>query len=157
MLVLKRPLSIFVTIIRRIVMEYEKNERMMSRCLECGDKIRYGRTDKKFCCDACKTKHHNNMARAGRNYRRKVLSLLTRNYDLLDEILRSDIESIELTDLVSMGFSPYIMTSCHKVRRHEEYACFDIKYKMSGTRVYSISKIQNVSLPLHVSMENEMI
>ena len=44
-------------------MEYAKKERKIPVCLECGDKIKYGRMDKKFCCDECKVRHNNKMAK----------------------------------------------------------------------------------------------
>ena len=75
-------------------MNYGKNiERHMPKCLECGDQIRYGRTDKKFCCDECKNRHYNNLAKGSRTFRRKVLSMLSGNYDVLNEILRSGASS----------------------------------------------------------------
>ncbi|MBE6231432.1 MAG: hypothetical protein E7117_03585 [Bacteroidales bacterium] len=135
-------------------MEYGKKwERNIPRCLECGDVIRYGRTDKKFCCQDCKTRHHNNMAKGSRVFKRRIMSTLSRNYGILDELVKADVESIDLTDIVAMGFSPDIVTSYHKIRCHQEYCCFDIKYIMTSSRICSISKIQNVSLPLHDGMK----
>ena len=37
---------------------------------------------------------------------------------------------------------------CRKVGKHMECSCFEIKYIMTASRIYSISKIQNVSLNL---------
>ena len=71
------------------------------------------------------------------------MSLLSRNYDVLSSLIRSDVDSIGLTELMSMGFTPSVVTSYRKCGRHDEYACFDIKFIMTGTRIYSISKIQN--------------
>ena len=130
-------------------MEYKKWERVIPVCLECGDKIKYGRTDKKFCSDDCRNRHFNNKLKEGRAYRRKVLTLLQKNYDLLDELIKSGIDSADFADLVALGFTPDAVTFYHRSRRHDDFACFDIKYKMSESRIYSISKIQNVSLPLH--------
>lgn len=137
-----------------LTMDYvNKMERRTSTCLECGDQIRYGRTDKKFCCDDCRNRHYNNLAKGSRTYRRKVLAMLSRNYDVLNEILRSGANSVDLLDAVTMGFVPGIMTSCRKSGRHDEFCCFDIRYIMTRTRIYSISKIQNVSLPLQTVTE----
>jgi hypothetical protein len=130
-------------------MEYVKRERKLPVCLECGDKIRYGRSDKKFCCEDCKTRHYNNLAKGSRAYRRRVISRLSRNYQVLERILRSGESSAEIMDMIAAGFSPDSVTGYHKSRsRSDEYWCFDIKYRMSESRVHSISKIQNVSLTL---------
>lgn len=126
----------------------------MPVCLECGDKIRYGRTDKKFCCEECKNKYYNELAKGSRAYRRKVVNRLSRNYRILDQMLKAGEPSVELTDLMSLGFSPDAVTGYHKNRfKTDEYWCFDIKYKMTDSRVYSISKLKNVSLHLQSDME----
>lgn len=124
-------------------MDYVKQERHTPVCLECGDRIRYGRTDKKFCCEECRTRHYNALARNGRAFRRRVLSSLTRNYGILEGLMRAGVGSVDLMDLTAMGFSPLFCTSCRKSGKHDEYGCFDIKYIMTRTRIYSIAKIQN--------------
>ena len=135
-------------------MEYAKRVKKMPVCLECGDKIKYGRSDKKFCCEECKNRHNNKMARYSRANRRKIMAMLTRNYGILEQMIRSGIKSAEITDLVSEGFVPDCVTGFHKNRfQAHEYSCFDIKYKMTDSRVYSISKIRNVSLTLQVNTE----
>ncbi len=125
----------------------------MPVCLECGDRIRYGRTDKKFCCNECKTRHYNRQAKESRSFRRKVLRQLDRNYGILESLLLSGVTAADMTDLMSMGFSPALVTSCKRTRTRIEYACYDIKYIMTPSRLSSISKIQNVSVPLQVGTE----
>lgn len=120
---------------------YYKNVRRTARCLHCGDNIRYGRVDKKFCCEDCRISHHNELSKRSRSFRRRILSQLSGNYELLDRLVLSGIDSVNLTDLVALGFIPGIMTSFQKVGKHYEYRCFDIKYIMTSTRIYSISKM----------------
>ena len=125
-------------------MSYEKKfERNMPVCLECGDRIRYGRADKRFCSDDCRSRHHYAQARMGRSFRRRILNTLSKNYDILEGVIHSGADSVDLMDLCAMGFTPSIVTSYRKCGKHEEYGCFDIKYIMTQTRVYSVSKIQN--------------
>ena len=124
-------------------MAYKKFERHLPLCLECGDQIRYGRTDKKFCCDECRTRNYNERARKSRIFKRRVMNALVRNYNLLDKVIKSDIDSIDMLSLVSMGFIPSLMTSYRKCGKHDECSCFDIRYIMTRTRIYSISKIEN--------------
>ena len=130
-------------------MEYSKKIRIAARCLHCGDHIEYGRTDRKYCSDECRFNHHNDSVRTSRSFRRRVLSQLSSNYEILEKLYMSGSLSFNLMDVVAMGFAPGVMTSHLRVGRHDEYNCFDIKYRMSSTRIYSISKIQNVSLNLH--------
>ena len=124
-------------------MAYKKFERHLPLCLECGDQIRYGRTDKKFCCDECRTKNYNERARKSRIFKRRVMNALVRNYNLLDKLIKSDMDSIDLLSLVTLGFIPSLMTSYRKNGKHDECGCFDIRYIMTRTRIYSISKIEN--------------
>ena len=94
------------------------------------------------------------MAKAGRAYRRKIMASLTRNYMILEQLLKNGVKSADVMDLIASGFAPDIVTGFHKNRfRSDEYCCFDIKYRMTDSRVHSISKIRNVSLNLQVDME----
>lgn len=131
-------------------MDYKSHVRHMPVCLECGDRIRYGRTDKKFCCEECRTRHNNRQAKGSRTFRRKVLKQLDRNYEILESLLNHGLTSADMTDLMSMGFSSGLVTSCRRLRSRMEYTCFDIKYIMTPGGLSSISKIQNVSVPLQV-------
>lgn len=125
----------------------------MPLCLECGNQIRYGRTDKKFCCEDCKNKHHNAQAKAGRSYRSKVISTLNRNYGILEQMLKEGVDSADLVDLVSIGFAPGIVTSYRHIGRHDVFTCYDIKYIMTRTRICSLMKIKNLSVNLQIGTE----
>ncbi len=125
--------------------KYSKNR---SVCLECGDVIRYGRTDKKFCCEDCKARHHNHLAVAARSFKGKVLKAMDKNYSILDELLKNGEESADLIELMSKGFAPGMVTSYSRSGKHDVFTCYDIRYIMTRTRVYSIMKIQNLSLSL---------
>ncbi len=140
-------MAIFDT--KRQRMEYSKKIiRRMPKCLHCGKQIRYGRIDKKYCCDDCRNSHYNAQAKSGRTFRRKVLSQLMANYQILDSLFRAGVKSIEIIDVITMGFAPGVMTSYRRVGKHDEYCCFDIKYIMTNKRIYSISKLENVSVHL---------
>ena len=137
------------------IMRYERKLRVMPKCLHCGDKIRYGRTDKKFCCEDCRVQHNNELMKDSRAFRRRVLSQLSSNYNLLSTLLQSGADSILMTDLIAMGFVPGVVTSYSRVGKHDEFGCFDIKYRMTATKLSSIIKIQNVSLNLHTDSDSE--
>ncbi len=126
-------------------MDYEKKYvKRRSMCLECGNVIRYGRTDKRYCCEECKVKHNNDLARAGRVYRNRVLKAIDKNYGILDGLLMAGEDSADLADLMAKGFAPGVVTSCSRSGSHNVFSCYDIRYIMTRTRVYSIMKIQNL-------------
>ena len=133
----------------------KKIVRHMPRCLHCGDQIKYGRKDKKFCCDECRNNHYNEQTKVGRTFRRKVMSQMVGNYDILDTLFKAGVSSIDILDAVAMGFAPGIVTSYRRVGKHDEFCCFDIKYIMTRTRIYSISKLENVSLNLQAGIDKK--
>ncbi len=133
-------------------MDYIKKTRVSARCLHCGDHIGYGRPDRKFCSDECRFSHHNDESRKGRAFRRRILSQLSSNYEILEGLYKAEVTSINVLDVVAMGFVPGVMTSHMRTGGHDEYGCFDLKYRMTATRIYSISKIQNVSLNLQAGI-----
>jgi hypothetical protein len=110
-------------------------------CLQCGKKIEVGRTDKKFCCNACKNKYHNEKTHYSRSVRLRILGILNRNYEVLDKLLKMDKQSISLGDLSQLGYNKEFVTSWHKVGCHNEYRCFDIKYCCSGSRIFRIERV----------------
>ena len=123
-------------------------------CLECGDEIIYGRSDKKFCCTSCKNKYNYFNSLRAERYRQKILAALNRNYQILDRIMTAGADSIDLEDAICMGFDPYIVTSHRKTRSREEYSCFDIKYIMTPTRIKGLSKYQYLSLNLQAEQND---
>ena len=137
------------------LMRYERKLRVLPKCLHCGEKIRYGRTDKRFCCEDCRVGYHNGQMRDSKAFRRRVLSQLSSNYNLLSTVLHSGADSILLSDMLAMGFVPGIVTSYSRVGKHDEFGCFDIKYRMTATKLSSIIKIQNVSLNLHADSDSK--
>ena len=74
------------------------------------------------------------------------------NYDILDNLLRTGITAIDLFELVNLGFVIEAVTSHRRMRHHDEYACFDIKYKMTPSRISGITKI---SLNLRVTTKQK--
>ena len=48
-------------------MSYAKTPRRTAHCLHCGDKISYGRTDKKYCSDECRAFFNNRKLRERRS------------------------------------------------------------------------------------------
>ncbi len=121
-------------------MGYEiKDEK--SKCLECGDRIEYGRHDKKFCCETCKNKFNNRKARGSRVAKVKVLSALDKNYSILSSLLKLNVENISVAELRAMGFNFDYVTSYQKVRRHDMFLCFDISFVVISSRVTAIKKL----------------
>ena len=124
-------------------MDMEENPK--HECLECGNKIEYGRQDKKFCCNECRNHYNNRRRHRNTYYRSKVLNALERNYKTLSRLMNAGITSISLSDAVSMGFSPDVFTGQIRMKHYTENTCFDIIYRISNSK---LSKIRIMSLNL---------
>jgi len=119
----------------------------VSRCLECGDKIEYGRSDKKFCCSRCKNKYNNERFRVSRSICGRIQTALNSNHEILERLLSLDIDSIPITELSMMGYRSDLFTSFHRAGTHAEYGCFDIRFFMSATRIYKLHRVSSMMMP----------
>lgn len=113
-------------------------------CLECGAAL-YGRKDRQFCSQNCKNHYHNKLARNFRRCHDEVFTKISRNYKVLEILLKNKITSAPIEDLRLYGFDDSCVTgyrkttggSCH----HEQYRCFDIVYFMTSLKVFGIRRI----------------
>lgn len=121
-----------------------ENETSGPVCLECGDRIVYGRSDRKFCCDACKNRFHNRRSSSSRHYRQKIHSALERNYFILDSLRRTSLRNIPMSDMENMGFSREYFTSYSRQASRETFMCYDIEYSVMKDAVTSIVKVSLV-------------
>jgi len=121
-----------------------------SKCLECGDRIEYGRLDRKFCCDACKNRFNNKKAKNSRIVKMRILHVLNKNYSILDRLIKINVTALTVMQLKQMGFDFDYITSYRKFRRHDEYGCFDISLVIMSSKVISITKMPSF---LHLSDE----
>lgn len=121
-------------------MEYGKNGEA-AKCLECGDEILYGRTDRKFCSEECKNRFNNRKSRNSRVAKLRTLNALEKNHRILDRLLKAGMDSIEIILAKQMGFDPDYVTSFHSPGGIAEYCCFDIRYRMDGTMITGMSRM----------------
>lgn len=115
----------------------EDNE---TRCLECGDPLPYGRTDRKYCSDRCRSRYHN---REHLRWRRRfawVTGILERNYGILDHLVRMGVTSIAKTDLAQLGYNGEFLTSCRKIGRRVVCHCFDIRFEETPSKFQNLSR-----------------
>lgn len=120
-------------------MPYKILDTVKATCLECGSEL-YGRTDKKFCCNECKNNYNNRGRRAFETSKRDTIAELTRNYEILRSLLGRHVRTISLVDLRKMGFNPEAVSGCRDdVDSHREFACFNIRYFQTETRIFRIS------------------
>ena len=127
-------------------MKYGIEEKDEKVCLECGNVIRYGRNDKKFCCSKCRNDYHNHQGHDLRAYHARVMGILNKNYGILRTLIESGRTSIPLGDLVQWGFNPDFVTGNRKVIGRNECHCYEIKYYMSTSKIFNIEVMQQISI-----------
>jgi len=119
---------------------YKTREEEVAHCLECGKAV-YGRKDKHFCDLSCKNRYWNRQAQAQRRFRIQTVETLNRNYAILDTLIKEKRLSVELEELERLGFEANVVTGHRKgMCRHDEYACFDIRFYRTGTRIFNIRR-----------------
>ena len=116
-------------------------------CLECGDPLPYGRSDRKYCSDSCRNRYHNREARRWRSRYARTVGILQKNHDILTQLLRLGVRSISKTELVQLGYRPDFVTSFRKEARRTVCHCFDIVFVETETRLTNLALEQDLPLP----------
>ena len=70
-----------------------------------------------------------------------IISVLSQNYEILEELLKENRQSAGLAELSELGFDPDYVTGHRKGRyRHDEYSCFDISYYRSPSKIFNVRR-----------------
>lgn len=99
-------------------------------CLECGEKI-IGRSDKKFCNDACRNAYNNKQNKDSTNLMRNINNKLRKNYRILVEINTEGKTKISKSRLESLGFDFDYFTNLKVYKNGSQYRfIYDYGYKL---------------------------
>ncbi|PWN71779.1 hypothetical protein C1631_003925 [Chryseobacterium phosphatilyticum] len=99
-------------------------------CLECGEKI-IGRSDKKFCNDACRNAYNNKQNKDSSNLMRNVNNKLRKNYRILVEVNIDGKTKVTRSKLDSLGFDFDYFTNMKVYKNGSEYKfIYDYGYKL---------------------------
>ncbi|TDX86807.1 DUF2116 family Zn-ribbon domain-containing protein [Epilithonimonas xixisoli] len=99
-------------------------------CPECGDKI-IGRSDKKFCSDACRNAFNNKQNKNSTNYMRNVNNRLRKNYRILAEYNSEGKTKITKLKLQSADFDFDYVTQIVTYKNGSQYFfVYDQGYKI---------------------------
>ncbi len=101
-------------------------------CLEC-DRPVFGRSDKKFCSDACRNAYNNKVNAPTSNYVRNVNSILGKNRRILLELNPNGKHKTHRDQLLKRGFDFDYYTNSHVTKAGDEYRfCYEQGYLMLG-------------------------
>lgn len=99
-------------------------------CLECGEKI-IGRSDKKFCNDACRNAYNNKQNKDSTNLMRNINNKLRKNYRILTEVNIDGKTKVSKSKLDSLGFDFDYFTNIKVYKNGSEYKfIYDYGYKL---------------------------
>uniref|UniRef100_A0AAU6WW63 DUF2116 family Zn-ribbon domain-containing protein n=2 Tax=Chryseobacterium TaxID=59732 RepID=A0AAU6WW63_9FLAO len=102
----------------------------MMECLECGEKI-IGRSDKKFCNDACRNAYNNKQNKDSNNLMRNINNKLRKNYRILTEVNIEGKTKVARAKLVGLGFDFEFFTNLRVYKNGSEYKfIYDYGYKL---------------------------
>ena len=93
---------------------------MSKACLECGEKI-VGRTDKKFCSDACRNSYNNTVNKDSKNLMRNTNNWLRKNYRILEALNPEQKTKVSRAKLIEKGFDFKYFTSIYTTKVGTEY------------------------------------
>jgi hypothetical protein len=98
------------------------------RCEVCGEVI-FGRIDKRFCSDQCRTSSHNHLNRDVTNYIRNVNNALRKNRRILAQLNPEGKVRVTREKLLAKGFDFTYFTSTYITREGAQYYyCYDQGY-----------------------------
>jgi hypothetical protein len=102
---------------------------MERTCKECGE-ILHGRTDKKFCSDACRNTYNNKLkCVAGSQFVRKTNGILQKNRNILSGLNPDGKTRVHKTRLLKKGFDFGFITNIYTTKAGTVYYfCYDQGY-----------------------------
>lgn len=99
-------------------------------CLECNEKI-LGRSDKKFCNDACRNAYNNKQNKDSNNFMRNINNKLRKNYRILMDINIDGKTKVSKSKLYNLGFDFDFITQIKVYKNGSEYKfVYDQGYKI---------------------------
>lgn len=103
------------------------------KCIECARPV-YGRADKKFCSDACRSAYNNRLTGGSDKYVRKVNRILKRNHSILLQMNPEGKTKTYKEKLFKAGFDFDYCTNTYVTKDGKEYRfCYDQGYLMLGS------------------------
>lgn len=101
---------------------------MKRLCLDCDSPL-VGRSDKKFCDDACRSQYNNRLKSEDLIYIRKVNAILNKNRRILKQYNPGGKTRTQIKNLQSEGFDFDCFTSIYETAKgNKYYFCYEYGY-----------------------------
>jgi hypothetical protein len=100
----------------------------IKKCIQCDDPVR-GRSDKKFCCDDCRTAYNNILNRDANNFMTKINRILRGNRRILALFNPDGKAKVRKEKLLTAGFKFAYFTNIYETKAGRVYKfCYDQGY-----------------------------
>ncbi len=110
------------------------------KCLACDNEL-FGRIDKKFCSDYCRTHHYNKNNLSNRSYMREVNSILKKNLKILEGLNPQGKTTVSEKKLLENGFRLNYFTNLYTTKKGITYFfCYDQGFIKLANGSYTIFK-----------------
>lgn len=97
-------------------------------CEECGNPV-YGRDDKRFCCDQCRSAWHNRQNSDVNSFVRNINNALRKNRRILAELNPTGKARIHRDELLGRGFKFSYFTNIYTTKSGSTYYfCYEQGY-----------------------------
>lgn len=108
------------------------------KCLECSREI-YGRSDKKYCSDQCRTNYNNKINRDTTNFMRNINNTLRKNRRILARFNPKGKSKITRHALIIEGFKFSYFTNEYVTKGGRVYRyCYDQGYTQLNDEQYAL-------------------
>jgi predicted nucleic acid-binding Zn ribbon protein len=108
------------------------------KCLVCEEPIT-GRSDKKFCCDQCRTTHFNRQNADQSKFMRNINNILRKNRRILEILNPNGKTTVTKTDLLDEGFKFAYFTNEYKTKAGKTYRfCYEQGYVQLEGNLYAL-------------------
>ncbi len=103
---------------------------MAKKCEECGDKI-FGRQDKRFCTDQCRSTYNNRLNSDSNNFMRNINNILRRNRRILIDQNPNGKAKVHKDKMMELGFNFNYFTNVYRTKKgNVYYFCYEYGYLM---------------------------
>ena len=116
------------------------SQQVDKKCSECGEKI-IGRSDKRFCSDACRNTYNNVQNKEVTKLIRNTNNQLRRNYRILQKLNPTDKTKTTKSKLLLNGFDFNLVTSIYTTKTGNiYYFIYDQGYLVLENDYYALVK-----------------
>lgn len=111
-------------------------------CIDCSGPL-YGRIDKKFCDDQCRSNYNNKIRAEGNSMIKTVNLILKRNRDILEKFTPDGKAKISRVKLMAAGFDPDYHTHIYQTQKGDAYTfCYDYGFlKLTQEEFLLVKKV----------------